>query len=291
MMKVLGFGEVLWDEIERKRYIGGASFNFMTHCKKLGADSYLFSAVGNDVIGRKTLDIITEKKMKTDFVKMVPKPTCVVKVLLNKNGLPRYTFPEIVSWDYIEIDESDITRINKLNFDYFYFGTIAQRNSISFETLKTIFNECKFKNIFFDINLRYPYYSKGKIEYALKKCTILKISSEETEKVNKLFKFNAKKYEKFANIVSKEFDIEIICITAGENGAYILNKKDFIYCPGHKIVVKDTVGSGDAFSAAFITKLYKGVSIRDSCDFANKIGAIVASLDGAIPDYNIKDYF
>lgn len=290
-MKVLGFGEVLWDEIEGERYIGGASFNFTAHSRKLGADSYLFSSVGNDVIGKKTLDIVKEKDVKADFIKIVSKPTCVVKVLLNENGLPRYTFPKLVSWDYIEIDESDITCINKLNFDYFYFGTLEQRSATSFKTLKTIFNRCRFKSIFFDMNLRSTYYSKDKIEYAFEKCNILKISDEEVKKINKLLKFNVSEYKKLANIILKEFDIEIICITAGENGAYISNKKDFIYCPGYKIVVKDTIGSGDAFSAALITQLYKGIDIKNSCDFANKIDAIVASLDGAIPDYSIKDYF
>ena len=88
----------------------------------------------------------------------------------------------------------------------------------------------------------------------------------------------------------REFNIEIACVTIGERGAYISNKEESVYCPGHKITVKDTVGSGDAFSAALMTKLYKGLSIKDSCSFANRIGALIASMDGATPDYKIKDY-
>lgn len=98
-------------------------------------------------------------------------------------------------------------------------------------------------------------------------------------------------YKKRANIILKEFNIEIVCITVSENGAYISNKEDFTYCPGYKIIVKDTVGSGDAFSAALMTKLHEGLSIEDSCSFANRLGVLVASMEVVIPDYNIKDYY
>ena len=53
--------------------------------------------------------------------------------------------------------------------------------------------------------------------------------------------------------------------------------------------VKDTVVSGDAFSAALITKLYNKSSLKDGCEYACKIGAVVASKRGAIPSYNSND--
>jgi len=287
-MKILAFGEVLWDKIRDEMYIGGAPFNTAAHCKKLGADSYLFTAIGNDNLGKKILDIFREKGIKTDFVKTISKPTCVVEVFFNENNSPQYNFPESVSWDFIDICKSEINYIDKLNFDYFYFGTLAQRNDITFNSLKILFRRCKFKRIFFDINLRFPYYSKEKIKYSLSRCNILKVSCEEAETISKIFKFKTNDYKKLARILLKKFNIEIICITLGEKGAYISNKKEFIYCPGYKTVVKDTVGSGDAFTAALMTKLYEGLSIKDSCDFANRIGALVASVNGAISEYDAK---
>lgn len=98
-------------------------------------------------------------------------------------------------------------------------------------------------------------------------------------------------YKKRANIILKEFDTEIICITVSENEAYISNKEDFTYCPGYKIIVKDIVEFGYSFSVVYRTKLYKGIPIKNSCDFEDKIGVIVALLEGVIPDYNIKDYY
>jgi len=290
-MNVLAFGEVLWDKICGKEYIGGAPFNFTAHCKKMGANSYLFSAIGNDSLGRKTMEIIKEKGMCIDFIKIVNKPTCVVKVSFNSNNSPYYNFPEMVSWDYMDINESEIASINKLSFDFFYFGTLSQRSSTSSRTIIKLLNKCNFKNIFLDMNLRDKYYSKDKIEYSLKKCNILKINNEEAYEIKRILKINASKYKKFANIILRDFDIKIICITAGEKGAYISDKNDFIYCPGCKTIVKDTIGSGDAFSAALITKIYEGLSLKDACEYANKVGALVSSSNGAVPEYDIKSNF
>ena len=92
----------------------------------------------------------------------------------------------------------------------------------------------------------------------------------------------------FKNI-SDNFNIEIICITAGENGAYVYSNREFYYCPGYRVRVIDTVGSGDAFGAGFLYMISNGHSLPESCDFACRLGAYIASFNGAVPDYNISD--
>ncbi|RXG63474.1 carbohydrate kinase, partial [Candidatus Atribacteria bacterium 1244-E10-H5-B2] len=43
-MKALLFGEILWDIIENKPYIGGAPFNLAAHLAKMGLESTLVSS-------------------------------------------------------------------------------------------------------------------------------------------------------------------------------------------------------------------------------------------------------
>ena len=50
-MKVLGFGEIIWDIYPEKQTIGGAMFNFCAHMAHLGDEAYIISAVGNDSFG------------------------------------------------------------------------------------------------------------------------------------------------------------------------------------------------------------------------------------------------
>jgi len=57
-MKVLSFGEILWDQFREKKEVGGAALNFSAHLAKLGAQVHIVSAVGNDLLGRETLEVV-----------------------------------------------------------------------------------------------------------------------------------------------------------------------------------------------------------------------------------------
>ena len=53
--------------------------------------------------------------------------------------------------------------------------------------------------------------------------------------------------------------------------------------------VADTVGAGDAFAAGLIHAIHAGWSARDAADFANRLGALVASRPGAIPEWSVEE--
>ena len=58
---------------------------------------------------------------------------------------------------------------------------------------------------------------------------------------------------------------------------------------GRTFVAVDTVGAGDAFAAAFLHGLGAGWPTPKVADFANRVGALVASRRGAIPDWTIAE--
>lgn len=62
--------------------------------------------------------------------------------------------------------------------------------------------------------------------------------------------------------------------------------------PGFQVTVEDTIGSGDAFLAAFLHQYLRGKSPADSLPYACAVGAYVASQRGAtpaVPDNFIKE--
>lgn len=285
-MKVLGFGAILWDEIKGVKKIGGAVFNLLAHMIKLGARAYIISTLGKDKLGTRALQSVKSLGIKTDFIKMVDNKTCVAKVKLDDKGVPKYFIENPTSWDFIDISKDEIEQINRIGFDYFCFGTIEQRNPVNAKSLKKIISNVYFKNVFYDVNLRSDFYNKAVLEYSLNKCNILKVNKEEIIEIKNIFGLRTYDLADLAKIISKRFKISIVCITAGKEGAYVYSNNVFIYCPGYKTRVIDTVGSGDAFGAAFLTKLSQGSSLKESCDFACKLSAHIASLSGAIPDYD-----
>jgi len=289
MMKVLGFGAVLWDEIDGRLNIGGAVFNLIAHLNTLGTECYFFTAVGDDEPGINAYNIMQSKKIHTDFVKKVDIPTCIVRVAVDENGAPSYSIDDFTSWDLIRVHHTDITRINKIEFDYFCFGTIEQRNPVSRSSLRKILEKCVFGHVFYDMNLRHNYYDRERIEYSMHQCNILKMNEDETEIVKKIFGYSGPDYMNLAEKLRQDFKIDILCITGGAEGAYISSDEGFFFCPGYPVPVVDTVGAGDAFSAALLYMHHIKSSHRNACDFACRLGSFVASRRGAVPEYSISD--
>jgi fructokinase len=64
---------------------------------------------------------------------------------------------------------------------------------------------------------------------------------------------------------------------------------DYVQADGVPVTVADAVGAGDAFAAGFLHGLERHWRPRDIAAFANRIGALVASRNGAIPAWSIEE--
>jgi fructokinase len=69
----------------------------------------------------------------------------------------------------------------------------------------------------------------------------------------------------------------------------VYSRGDLVSVRGFPVEVADTVGAGDAFTAAFIHTLSDQRPMAAAARFANAVGALVASRPGAIPDWNLAE--
>lgn len=286
-MKILSFGEILWDVYPNKKYIGGAPLNFAAHCALCGEDVYMLSAVGDDELGKNALTQIKQWGIKTDFIFSLPhKETGKCMVTLN-NAVPCYNLLQDVAYDYIPVQS-----INE-EFDVLYFGTLSLRSEYNLNSLKNLLKN-KFKEIVVDINIRKPFYNAETVGFALKNATIIKISLEEMPVVADLLGINEKTdYAVFARELQKTYsNLRCVLITLGELGALVLNcdSKQDCFCPAAEATVVSAVGAGDSFSAAFLHKYLRGEDMADCLEFASKIAAFVVGNYAAVPEYNVNDF-
>lgn len=287
-MELLSFGEILWDIIEEKEYLGGAPFNLAAHAAKMGIDSFMISSVGKDQRGTDALRIAGDLKVDKTFIDIHhDKPTGTVDVFL-KNGQPAYTINENVAWDEIIINEGLLEKIEGTKWDVFCFGTLVQRTGSNRKLLDEIFSILNARHIFYDINLRQNYYDIDRIKNSLAHSTIVKLNEEEAEVISELSYNEVLGQKELSANIAKDYNIDIVCITRGENGAAIYSKEEFEEIPGIHVNVADTVGAGDGFSAGFLYVYLLTKDAFKSGDFACRIGAYVASRAGAIPDYSDK---
>ena len=121
-IKILSFGEILWDVYTNKRCLGGAPLNFAAHAKRSGAESFLCSAVGNDELGKEARVEISRLGIDDRFLTtVVDRSTGKCIVTLNEKSVPKYDLLEDVAYDRIPFDE----RFKKAEFDEFALGTLA----------------------------------------------------------------------------------------------------------------------------------------------------------------------
>jgi len=285
-LKLLSFGEILWDIIEEKEYIGGAPFNLAVHAAKMGMESYLISSVGKDERGAKALEIAGNFGLNLSFITQHDKkPTGTVDVVLKK-GQPDYIINTEVAWDEIILKDSQIRMISSLQWDGFCFGTLAQRTEHNRALLNKLFPEVNAKQILYDINLRQNYYDIAWIRNSLEYCTIVKLNDEEAAVISELLYHQLLGIEELSKKMSADFNLDIVCITQGEKGAYLYAEGELKEIPGVKVDVVNTVGSGDSFSAGFLYVYLLTGKPFEAGEFACQLGAYTATFTGAIPEYD-----
>jgi len=285
-LNILSFGEILWDIIDSKPYIGGAPFNLATHLAKMGCKSTLISSVGKDALGRKALKEAEKRGINSSFITVHPNlPTGIVEVNLDEKGHPAYMIKEDVAWDNIILDQDLIGSLTKIKWEIFCFGTLAQRTKENRKILNQIISQIKPNHIFYDVNLRQNYYEKDWIEKSLLQSTITKLNNQEALVLSKLL-FNQKlKQKDFVETLAQEYNLSIICITYGKNGSVIYHDRQLEKVPGINGPVTDTVGAGDSYSAGFLFSYLCGNSVYKAAEFAEIVGNFVVSQSGAVPKY------
>lgn len=281
-MKALAFGEILWDIIEGEHHLGGAPFNFAAHVVKCGGQASVISAVGNDDLGRTALARARELGVDVSWVALLARPTGTVDVFL-EDGQPDYTIHEEVAFDYIPLQDAE--RIKSGDFDVFYFGTLAQRNTESRVALDSILKDNRFDYVFYDINLRKDFHSREIIGQSLRHANILKINDQEAAVVSDMFYGAVLPLDEFCKQLSIDYGLLFIIVTAAEKGCYIYFEGSTHHVPARQVTVADAVGAGDSFSAAFVTMLKKSGVVLQAAQVANQVGGFVASSRGAIPEY------
>ncbi len=286
-MKVLCFGEVLWDHIEKEYHLGGAPLNFAAHSAQFGSESSIISAVGKDDLGKKTLEEVRKVNVKTDLIALVPQPTGVVEVTMNR-GIPSYEIVEGTAWDNIVLTPEGEALLGESDWDLFYMGSLAQRSAANSGILHgEILPRVKARIVFFDVNLRQHYYTREVIEKSLPHTTILKLNDEELPVISKLlYGEKLDPLALFGRMKSLSNRLELLILTKGPEGADIISEKGLQYFPIESdVTVVDTVGAGDSYSGSFCFSYFHTGDISRSARFAQDVADRVVSQPGALPDY------
>ena len=280
---VVGMGEALWDILPEGKKIGGAPANFAYHVSQFGLPSCVVSAVGNDSLGKEIVDNLTSKGLN-HHINEVPYPTGTVQVEIDQAGIPQYDIKENVAWDNIPYTAS--LRELAQNTRAFCFGSLAQRNVVSRETIQSYLDAMPQTDdtlVVFDVNLRQGFYSKEILCTSMQRCNILKINDEELVTVSRMFGYPGIDLQDKCWILLGKYNLKMLILTCGINGSYVFTPGHVSFQSTPSVEVADTVGAGDSFTAAFIASLLRGKSVAEAHKVAVETSAFVCTKNGAMP--------
>jgi fructokinase len=279
---VVGLGEVLWDRFPDGDRLGGAPANFVFHAGQMGARAKLVSRVGLDSGGDRLLVALAEQGVDRKFLqKDAQHQTGLVRVKFVE-GEPAYDIVRPVAWDFINWT-AEVAALAKAA-DVVVYGTLAQRNEKSRVTIQRFVHAAPLDAFrLFDVNLRQNFYNRGVIEFGLDNSTLLKLNGDELAVLAEMFHWGGAHEEQVIELLLKNHPLKGVVVTHGENGCHLYYEGDVVRSAAPKTQVRDTVGAGDAFSAALVLGLLRGEPLQVAADRANEVGAYVASQPGGMP--------
>lgn len=280
---VISIGEIVWDQFAGTIVLGGAPLNVAYHLHARGWPAMIISRVGEDELGQTTLDKVKKLGLPAQGIQQDPVlPTGRVLVSLDARNQPHFDIAAPAAWDNIQLEET-LSLVGDTSY-HLVFGTLAQRNETSRQVIERLCDKALSR--FYDVNLRPPHTPAEHVRQSLAAADVLKVNREELLTINDWFMKQGGPEEDIAGALLTAFDLSLLAVTDGANGARLITRKRSVFHPGFPVQVADPVGSGDAFFSALIIGRLSGLPLDVCLERANRAGAYVASRTGATPEYH-----
>ncbi|MEM8495577.1 MAG: PfkB family carbohydrate kinase [Planctomycetota bacterium] len=285
---IVGIGEALFDVFDEGPRLGGAPLNVAVHAHRLlqaggrGA-GVVVSRIGRDDLGSQIVEALDRERMPVDFMQRddaLPTGQVTVK---KDGGSHTFHIEPNAAWDAIAWSDALVELA--ANCSAVAFGSLAQRDSVSRETIQRFVAESKQAIRLFDVNLRSSdgndFYDADVLRRGCELATHVKLNDEELETVNRMTGTRS------AEDLLKTFELKAVIFTRGAKGTAAYTTDGLIEgepaAAESKHSDADTVGAGDSCSAALLAAWVNGYEIKPALDFANRVAAYVAHQPGATP--------
>jgi fructokinase len=284
---ILALGEVLWDVFPDGPRFGGAPANFACACAELGGTrvrSVLVSAVGDDELGTQARQRLADHGVETTHVASVSRPTGQVLVNLDSAGNASYRFIDDPAWDHLATTPQSLAIAKQA--DVIAFGTLGQRAVASRRAIRELLAASSptcWRVL--DINLRSPHWARETLVVSLTDANVLKLNDEELLMLATALGLSGGEAQVLQALLA-QFSLRLIALTRGAHGSrLVLADGTTSAVGGRPIQVVDTVGAGDAFTAALVLGLTQGLPLDTLHHWASDVAAFVCTRSGGTPRF------
>ena len=269
MTRVLVIGEALVDVVRdgdsESRHAGGSPMNVAYGLAQLGVEASLLTRIGRDPDGALIEDHLYRAGVRLLPASLRDEPTSTAVATIGADRSATYEFD--VSWDLAEVQATA---------DWVHVGSIATFLAPGADAIERYLQTCD--RVSYDPNIRaalMPADGRERFERIARLTTVLKLSDEDA----------AWLYPGVDDVLDVLLALgpQVVAITRGSDGATVATADHRTDIAAVEVTLKDTVGAGDSFMAAFIAELLNDKTADAAARTAIAAAAITVSRVGAQP--------
>lgn len=251
---------------------GGKGANQAVAAARLGGMVTFVGKIGDDIFGKQAVQQLEDEGINVDFVAVDPEnPSGVAMITVDRSGENSIV---VAPGSNGTLSAEDFSKaIDELNESEF----VLMQLEIPIPTVEHIARMATLKQKKVILN---PAPAAKLSDELLKNLYIITPNETEAELLTGI-KVTDEQSALSAATRLHEKGIEIVIITLGSAGAFLLahGKPEIIQAP--KVEAVDTTAAGDTFNGALVVALSEGKTIQESIVFANKAASISVTRIGA----------
>lgn len=231
----------------------GNSANAVVSASRLGLKSAIITNLGKDIYGKECMAHFKKEKIGTEFIKLhkgIKTNYHYVlwyeddRTILVKHESYKYSFPNIGTPKWV------------------YFSSLGADADVIYPDLEKYFRANPEVNLAFQPGTYQMRLGMEKLRYFYSRAKVFICNKEESQRILKTEETDIKKLLKMVEALGPE----IVCITDGPKGSYVLHNNEFWFMPIYPDPKPpyERTGAGDAFSSTFVSALILGKSIDEA---------------------------
>jgi fructokinase len=291
---VLVIGEALMDRFADGDVVGGAPFNVARSLAAFGVPTTFVGRIGdNDDDGARVLASALRFGLHDGPIQRDPLRATGAATVIERGGEHRFEIHADAAWDHLDLAAAR-TALRAAAPGIVYFGTLAQRNAASAQTIDALLEQTGALR-YLDLNLRSGQDNRDVARHSLERADWVSVNDDELRTMLVWFAPQADAAAADDSVALRDgirclmerFRVARLIVTRGARGyaAFDLRGRCIAQGAAHAVTpVVDTVGAGDAFSAGFIALQSAGCTMAASLAAANRYAAAVCGQRGALPE-------
>jgi len=254
---------------------GGSASNFAVAIRRLGMKSRIIGCIGDDLIGKMLLEEFRKEDIDINFIRIIKGVYSGQVFILKIGNESKRMIAFRGANSYLDENIMDFKALNNI--------LLIHASSIPSKRIEKIFEEARNRNIITSYDPGSSVIRCGEFNYNfIKKLNFLFLNRLEARLL-----VGCNELSKIAKLLEINKDLHIV-LKCGEEGSYIINRKNILYSKAFKVKVIDVTGAGDAFNAGFLYSYLKDFGLKTSLRFGNAVAALKISRMGAreLPNLN-----